>query len=107
MNNKLFIAMPSLDDIKMDTLRVSLEMDENLFDRHGDACVACKEKHFGFSTVVPKVTKKNIRCFWRMLRCSYIYLPCGWQDDRHSCRSFMWAELLGKRVIFEEDGRCR
>ena len=106
-NNKLFIAMPSLDDIKMDALRMSLESDEALFDRHGDAGTAYKTQHFGFATVAPKVTGKNPRLFWRMLGCSFVYLPCGWQNDRHSCKAFVWAELLGKKVIFQEDGRCR
>ena len=106
-NNKLFIAMTSLDDIKLDDLRMRLERDETLFDRHGDAGVVYKTKHFGFATVVPKLNGKSTRILGRILCCSYIYLPCGWQNDKLSCKAFMWAELLGKKVIFQEDGRCR
>lgn len=106
-NNRLFIAMPSLDDIHMDALRTWLESDEELFDKYGDADVAIEKRHFGFATVAPKYTSRAVRCFWRMVGCSYVYLPCGWQHDKHSRRSFAWAELFGKTVIFQEDGRCR
>lgn len=106
-NNKLFIAMPSLADSKMDGLRVSLEIAYTLFDRHGDAEVALRENHFGFSTVAPKRGDSKFKCFCRMLGCSFIFLPCGWQADKCSRKAFAWAEFLGKKVIFEEDGRCR
>lgn len=108
MNNKLFIATSSMDDSRIELLRISIECDSMLFDRHGSADIAYIEKHFGFSTVVPEVRKNgDIRWFWRFLSCSSLYLPCGWQKDKCSRRAFAWAEILNKKVIFEEDGRCR
>ena len=98
MNNRLFIAMyvPRLDD-----LRVRLE-GYHMFDRYGDARLAEKYKHFGFATVVP-----GDRWFRRLLGCSYVYMPSGWWDDATARKVFAWAEFLNKRIIFEEDGRCR
>lgn len=108
MNNKLFIAMSTLSEVKLDELRVRLERDDELFDRHGSAEVAYNEKHFGFSTVSPKVSRTGgVRWFGRFLGCSSIYLPCGWQKDKRSRKAFALAELLNKKIIFEEDGRCR
>lgn len=106
-NNKLFIAMPSMSDIKMDALRVRLESSEALFDMHGNADVALRENHYGFSTVAPKKTDSKFKCFRRMLGCSYVYLPRGWHVDKCSRKAFAWAEFFGKKVIFEEDGVCR
>ena len=106
-NNRLFIAMPSMAEAMMDGLRKKLEIADTLFDRHGNADVALREKHFGFSTVAPKRGDGKFKCFRRMLGCSFIYMPCGWQTDKCSRKAFAWAEFLGKKVIFEEDGRCR
>lgn len=106
-NNRLFIAMPSMAEALMDDLRKKLEIDYTLFDRHGNADVAIREKHYGFSTVAPNKTDSKFRCFRRMLGCSFIYMPCGWQADKCSRKAFAWAEFLCKKVIFEEDGRCR
>lgn len=106
-NNRLFISMPSMAEALMDDLRKKLEVADTLFDRHGNADVALRENHYGFSTVAPKKTDSKFRCFRRMLGCSFIYMPCGWQADKCSRKAFAWAEFLGKKVIFEEDGRCR
>lgn len=99
MNNRLFIAthVPGLDD-----LRVRLE-GYHTFDRYGDARLVERYKHFGFATVAPD----KDRWLWRLLGCSYVYMPCGWWGDATARKVFAWAEFLNKRIIFEEDGRCR
>lgn len=106
MNNKIFIAMPIRNEMRMDDIRVRLE-GYHMFDRYGDAYLSDKYKHFGFSSVIPDMSGCRVRWFRRMLGCSYVYFPCGWQADKCSRKAFAWAELLGKKVIFEEDGRCR
>lgn len=106
MNNKVFIAMHIVNPVMQDELRMDVE-GYHLFDRHGDAHLAEKYSHFGFSSVVPSVRNGRVIWFWRLLGCSYVYLPCGWQDDKCSRKAFAWAEILGKKIIFEEDARCR
>lgn len=106
MNNKIFIAMRTKNERLLDDTRLRLE-GYHFFDRYGDAGLSEKYGHFGFATVVPKVTESKAKCFFRMLRCSYVYLPCGWNGDKCARKCFAWAEFLGKKVIFEEDGRCR
>lgn len=107
-NNRLFVVMPSMAELKMEDLRNRLERDDELFDRHGSWEGIVKSEHFGFVTCVPRVKDSGrVKWFMRMLRCSYVYLPCGWHNDKVSRKAFIWADVLGKRVIFEEDGRCR
>lgn len=106
MNNKLFIPIHGISEARMDDMRVRLE-GYHMFDRYGDARLAEKYKHFGFATVVPKIKDGKPMCFLRMLGCSYVFFPCGWQDDKCARKAFAWAEFLNKRIIFEEDGRCR
>lgn len=106
MNNKMFIAVHNGDKAELDAMRMRLES-EDVFDRYGDARVAEKAKRFGFETVVPGRGASKFRCLKSLLGCSYVYLPCGWRNDKCGRRAFTVAELLGKKMVFEEDGRCR
>lgn len=106
MNNKIFIAMHIANGAALDELRRNVE-GYHVFDRHGSAFLVDKYNRFGFSSVVPSVKNGKVRWFWSLLGCSYVYMPCGWQEDGMSRKSFAWAEFLNKKVIFEEDGRCR
>lgn len=106
MNNKVFIAAHVRNDAVLDTMRERVE-GYHFFDRYGDASLAERYKHFGFASVVPEYKGGKAKCFMRMLGCSYIYLPCGWHEDVMSRKCFAWAEFLNKKVIFEEDSRCR
>ena len=106
MNNKMFIAMPIRNDMKMDGLRMCIE-GYNMFDRYGDDRLAEKYSHFGFASVIPDMSGSRVRWFRRLIGCSYVYFPCGWQNDTTARKVFAWAEFLNKRIIFEEDGRCR
>lgn len=104
MNNRCFIAMHIANEAVLDDLRIKVE-GERIFDRYGDASLAYKYSHFGFSSVVPVSRGGKVRWLWRMLLCSYVFFPRGWHRDGMSRECFRWAEFLGKRVIFEEDGR--
>lgn len=106
MNNKVFIAAHVRNDAVLDTMRERVE-GYHFFDRYGDASLAERYNHFGFASVVPEYKGSKAKCFMRMLGCSYIYLPCGWHEDKCVRRCVAWAEILGKKVIFEEDARCR
>lgn len=106
MNNKMFIAMPIRDEKRMGAMRMRVE-GQHIFDRYGDARLAEKCRHFGFSSVIPDLSGCRVRWFRRFLGCSYVYFPCGWQNDTTARKCFAWAEFLNKRIIFEEDGRCR
>lgn len=106
MNNKCFIAAHVRNDAVLDTMRERVE-GYHFFDRYGDPRLADKYGKFGLVSVVPDAEKGSLKCFFRMFKCSYVYLPCGWHADRCGRKSMMWAELLGKKVIFEEDSRCR
>jgi len=106
MNNKIFIALHTRNGALLDMLRDKLE-DGDFFDRYGTAEMSARYGRFGFVTVAPDGERGQWSCFRRMLGCSYVYLPRGWQGDRCSRKAFIWAEILGKNVIFEEDERCR
>lgn len=106
MNNKIFIAMYIANDARLDDLRINLE-GYHMFDRYGDAHLVEKYQYFGFASVVPCMKNGKVRWFWRLLGCSYVYMPCGWHEDVMSRKCFAWAEFLNKKIIFEEDGRCR
>lgn len=107
MNNKVFIAAHVRNHAVLDTMREHVE-GYHFFNRYGDPSLAGKYGKFGFVSVTPDEKKDGkVKCFMRLLKCSYVYLPCGWHEDKCACRAFMFAELLGKKVIFEEDSRCR
>lgn len=106
MNNKIFIAMHIGNSAMLDGIRMEVE-GYHVFDRHGSAFLVDKYGHFGFSSVVPLVKNGKVRWFWRLLGCSYVYFPSGWHEDVMSRKCFAWAEFLNKKVIFEEDSRCR
>lgn len=91
----------------MDELRLSLERDVDLFNRYGDARLSCRNGYFGFKTVVPNRGESKLRCFFRMLVCTYVFLPCGWHEDECSRKAYRWADCLGKKIIYGEDRRCR
>ena len=42
-----------------------------------------------------------------MMRCSTVFASCDWQHDVVARRVVRLARLLGKRVIYGEDFRCR
>ena len=102
-NNKVFIAADIRNEAVKDVVRGRVES-RHFFDRYGDACIADRFCHFGFASVVPG---DGGRWFFRLVGCSFVYFPCGWHRDRVGRRCMMWSELLGKKVIFEEDSRCR
>ena len=106
MNNKVFIAAHVRNDAVLDTMRERVE-GYHFFDRYGDVRLSEKYGKFGFVSVVPSERSGKVKCFMRMLGCSYVYLPCGWHEDKCGRNAFTFAELLGKRIIFEEDARCR
>jgi hypothetical protein len=106
MNNRLFIVKNVGSEDEFDALRMRLEK-EDVYDRYGDADVAVRTGRFGFDAVVPKVRDGKTGSFLGMLRCSYVYMPCGWHGDKRSRTAMRWARMLGKKVIFEEDDRCR
>lgn len=106
MNNKIFIATKTKNEALLDDLRIQLE-GYHFFEHYGDQKLVQKYNRVGFATVVPDKEKGKFMCFMRMLRCSYVYMPCGWHNDDCSRKAFAWAEFFGKKVIFEEDGRCR
>lgn len=101
-NNRIYIAMPSMDAAQMDMLRERIERDVELFNRHGEAAAAYRTGRFGFETVVPEVSGGRVRWLWRMVGCSYVYFPRYWHSDPVARRMFEWATVFGKSVIFEE-----
>ena len=106
MNNKVFIAAHVRNEAMLDTMRERVE-GYHFFDRYGNDKLSEKYGKFGFKSVAAERDGGNVKCFMKMLRCSYVYLPCGWHDDKCSRKAFAWAEFLNKKIIFEEDGRCR
>lgn len=106
MNNKIFIATKTKNEALLDNLRIRLE-DYCFFEHYGDLNLVRKYNRVGFATVVPDKEDGRFRRFMRMLGCSYVYMPCGWNTDDYGRKTFAWAEFFGKKVIFEEDGRCR
>ena len=106
MNNKIFIPSRDMNAAVLDDIRINLES-HNFFSKYGDPYLSEKKHHYGFATVVPDRTRTKFNCLVRMLGCSYIYLPCGWQYDNCATKALWLAEFFGKKVIFEEDGRCR
>ena len=106
MNNRIFIPSRDMNAALVDDIRIKLESTD-FYKKYGCLYLSEKKHHYGFATVVPDRTKTKFNCLVRMLGCSYIYLPCGWQYDSCAKKALWWAEFFGKKVIFEEDGRCR
>lgn len=106
MNNKVFIAAKVRNQAVLDTMRERVE-GYHFFDRYGDPSLVDKYGKFGFVSVVPDEGGGKARCFFRMLGCSYVYLPCGWHEDKCGRKCAAFAEVFGKKVIYEEDSRCR
>lgn len=108
-NNKVFIVGDTTKELwrhKMHNMETLVESPW-FFDRYGDVRFSDKYGKFGFVSVVPEYSGGKAKCFLRMLGCSYIYLSCGWHEDKCVRRCVAWAEILGKKVIFEEGSRCR
>ena len=105
MNNRVYIPMPGMSRIRIETLRGMIERDSSLFNRYGDLDTAYRERRYRFVTDVPEEGQSRLRCLVRMLRCSHIYLPAGWQGGRCANIALFVSGLLGKIVIKEEDNR--
>lgn len=106
MSNRIFISMPFTDKERLDGLVSMLGDDIKLMSQHGNSGVVNLYGGFKFEPVVPAPVC-TFRCIICMLRCPFVYMPRGWQNDKCSRKVFAWAEVLGKKIIFEEDGRCR
>lgn len=116
MNNKVFISGPITGhaDWKMrfdDAERTVLH--DKFFDRYGTSDLYYKCGYFGFKPVNPatfcdvsKSWRWNMaRCIWKLLGCSYVFFMRGWHDSRGCRIEHTFADLFGKRIIYEEDMR--
>lgn len=118
MNNKIYISGPITghrdwrERFTDAVLRVS---DAYFFDRHGIADLSERYGAFRFEPVSAldygrddRSWRWNMRrSLWHLLRCSTVYFMRGWHESRGCRIEFTAAEMLGKRIIFEEDERCR
>lgn len=116
MNNKVFISGPITGhaDWRMrfdDAERTVLH--DIFFDRYGNADLYYRYGYFGFRPVNPsafgdesKSWRWNmVRSIWKLLGCSYVFFMRGWHDSRGCRIEHTVADLLGKRIIYEEDMR--
>lgn len=103
-NNKVFIAPCIRNAAVLDAVCERVES-YGFFDRYGDASSVGGGDRLGFVSVAGG--GRRLRSFAALLGCSYVYFPCGWHEDRRCRAVLVWSELLGKRMIFEEDSRCR
>lgn len=116
MNNKVFISGPITGhaDWRMrfdDAERTVLH--DIFFDRYGNADLYYRYGYFGFRPVNPsafgdesKSWRWNmVRSVWKLLGCSYVFFMRGWHDSRGCRIEHTFADLFGKRIIYEEDMR--
>ena len=118
MNNKIYISGPITGhkDWRMRFTEAVIHVTQpEFFDRYGSAEMSERYRVFRFKTVSAlsygrddKSWRWNMRkSIWKMLWCSTVYFLRGWHSSRGARIEFRIAEMLGKRIIFEEDSRCR
>ena len=118
MNNKIYISGPITghkDWCERFTIAVIRVSQPEFFDRYGTAEMSERYGVFRFEPVSAldygcddKSWRWNMRkSVWKMLWCSTVYFLRGWHKSRGARIEFRIAEILGKRIIFEEDSRCR
>lgn len=114
MNNKIYISGPITGHSDW---RVRFENAEDnvtkawFFERYVsddvaeryDICGFCPVSALGYGRE-DKSWRWNMRkSLWKMLWCSTVYFMKGWSNSRGARVEFLVAEILGKRMIFEED----
>lgn len=106
MNNKIFVALKTKNVALLEGIRSTVDGDE-FFNRYGSAELYGKYGRFGFESIVVYDFAGFFDTVLTMLGCSHVYFPCGWNSDKVMRKVFAIAEVFGKRMIFEEDWRCR
>lgn len=118
MNNRIYISGPITGvkgwEERFKEAEKGVEVAE-FFNRYGSAEVYYKCERFGFKAVSPREFNARVRYkkrWWYMVRsychlvgCSYVYMLRGWHESRGARREHTLATLLGKEIIYEEDGR--
>lgn len=121
MNNRIYISGPITGVKGWERVFAAAEAtceSVAFFDRHGGFYLYYKSRRFGFEAVSPRefnagVRYKRYKRWWlNMMRsyffligCSYVYMLRGWHESRGARREHTLATLLGKEIIYEEDGR--
>ena len=116
MNNKVFISGPITGHadwrVRFDNSEKTV-LQTDFFDKYGNADLYYKDGYFGFKPVNPEkfgdVSKSwrwnMVKCVWKLLGCSYVFFMRGWHDSRGCRIEHTFADLFGKRIIYEEDMR--
>lgn len=118
MNNKIYISGPITEhkDCRRRFTEAVIHVSQpEFFDRYGTAEMSERYGVFRFNTMSAlsyghddKSWRWNMRkSIWKMLWCSTVYFLRGWHESRGARIEFSIANVLGKRIIFEEDARCR
>lgn len=116
MNNKVYISGPITghSDWKMRFDDAERIVDSLVFfERYGNDDLYYKYGYFGFRTVSPadfgdesKSWGCNmIRSIWKLIWCSHVFFMRGWHESRGCRIEHTFADLFGKRIIYEEDMR--
>lgn len=95
MNNRIYIASAVSESTR------EWLLSHQCFDRFGDASLVARHHCFGFELVEPE--RRWWRILWRLLNCTYIFLPRNWYKDEYASLAFVIADLLGKITIYGED----
>lgn len=114
MNNKIFISGPITGH--HDWRDMFEEAEEcvrmaSFFDRYGGGVIEGEtyEPVSALSYGRKDVSRRRnmVVSLWNMLWCSTVYFMRGWHMSKGARIEFLVADILGKRMIFEEDVRCR
>ena len=116
MNNKIYIIGPITGhpDWRERFLHTEIRVSQvDFFEHYVTKDVAEKHEIVRFNPVSAlkygrddKSWKWNMRMsIWHMMRCSTVYFMRGWHNSRGARIEFLVADILGKRMIFEEDAR--
>ena len=118
MNNRIYISGPITGVKGWERAFAAAEAkceSVEFFDRHGGFDLYCKSRRFGFEAVSPREFNAGVRykkwrwymtrAYFYLLGCSYVYMLRGWHESRGARREHTLATLLGKKIIYEEDGR--